>query len=172
MIIGRFGDTSGRPYIQAQVVFPRLKEMATMTPSGEANVSFLADTGADRTIIMPADWVRFSVDYSLLQNPTEIFGIGGKADGFVEQAIVTFLDFDFTLHVYETDAIILSRSPNLEKLPSIIGREIMNNWSITFDKINARVAARVLKSDHMIKLECVTPSLPDLPGVDPPPPVS
>lgn len=39
MIVGRFGDTTGRPYVEAIVWFERLKV--------RMNVSFLVDTGAE-----------------------------------------------------------------------------------------------------------------------------
>ena len=39
MLKGRFGDTSGRPYIEGHILLPRLKK--------RGNVSFVFDTGAD-----------------------------------------------------------------------------------------------------------------------------
>ena len=47
MLQGRFGDTSGRPYMSARVIVPRLNVTG--------NVSFIFDTGADFTMLMPAD---------------------------------------------------------------------------------------------------------------------
>ncbi len=45
MLIGRFGHTSGRPYFEARVVLPHLNVAG--------NVSFLLDTGADKSLLMP-----------------------------------------------------------------------------------------------------------------------
>ena len=151
MISGRYGNTTGAPYIGARVVFPRLKTVLRLPPPGEADVSCLADTGADGTVIMPTDWRRFSVDFSQLVTPHEIWGVGGKADGFKEAAIVTFSEPGFGLRVYEVDIIIVKPTPFAVTCPSLLGRDIMKHWSITFDKPNGKVSARVLRADHTLK---------------------
>lgn len=63
MLRGRFGDTSGRPYIEGHVFLPRLEK--------RGNVSFLFDTGAD-TSLMPVDGLRVGIDYAELELPSEI----------------------------------------------------------------------------------------------------
>ena len=61
MLRGRFGDTSGRPYMSAHVFVPRL-DVAS-------NISFLFDTGVDATVLMPADAERVGIDYDDLGTP-------------------------------------------------------------------------------------------------------
>ena len=78
MLHGRFGESSGRPYVSARVFIPRLG------PAG--NVSFIFDTGADSSVLMPADAIALGVDHALLSNPFESFGIGGSAPTYVERA--------------------------------------------------------------------------------------
>jgi hypothetical protein len=46
-IAGRFGDTTGRPYLEGRLVLPRLGK--------RGDFSFLVDTGADYTYLMPGD---------------------------------------------------------------------------------------------------------------------
>lgn len=169
MISGRFGDTSGRPYIEARVVFPRLKVVVRVPPPGEADVSLLADTGADQTTIMPADWRRFGVEYSQLVTPFDIYGVGGKAEGFREAAIVSFLEPGVALRVYTVDIVIVKPSQYIQQCPSLLGRDIMKDWSVTFDKTANRISARILRADHTIKLSKQTVGLPPLLGVAPAP---
>ncbi|MXZ46889.1 MAG: hypothetical protein F4Z08_07880 [Chloroflexi bacterium] len=48
MIEGRFGDTSGRPYVEGRVYFARFDL--------EGDISFLVDTGADASLLNPEMW--------------------------------------------------------------------------------------------------------------------
>ena len=167
MISGRFGDTSGRPYVEARVLFPRLKMMIAVPPPGEADVSFLMDTGADLTTIMPTDWLRFSLGYERLVKPFTIYGVGGKAEGFIEEAIITFVEPGSALRVYAAKVIILRATQYIMEAPSLLGRDIMNKWSVTFDRPGNRIAVRVAKADHTFKLTKQLPGLIPLPGVAP-----
>jgi hypothetical protein len=54
MIQGRFGNTSGRPYVEGRLVIPRLKV--------RGDISFIFDTGADQTVLMPMDGTRLLLD--------------------------------------------------------------------------------------------------------------
>ena len=56
MIEGRFGNTSGRPYIEAHIDIPSLKI--------SGSVSFLVDTGSDCTVLMQLDAARLKIDYT------------------------------------------------------------------------------------------------------------
>lgn len=168
MIYGRFGDTSGRPYIPARVVFPRLKALVVTPPPGEADVSFLADTGADITMLMPADWSRFSVSMSKLTDEMTIFGVGGPAKAYREQAIITFSDSEGLLRVYEVEVVIAEPNGHIMQTPSLLGRDIMKQWAISFDKKNNRCVGKVHFADHNIKLKG-SASVPPLSGVLPAP---
>jgi hypothetical protein len=67
MLEGRLGNTSGAPYIEARLSFPRLKLIGL--------VSFPVDTGADGTVLMPADSKKLGIDFKSLKNPTTSQGI-------------------------------------------------------------------------------------------------
>ena len=84
MLIGRYGDTTGRPYMAAHV------HIQSQGIFGE--VSFLLDTGADTSVLMPADAIRLAVNYSALFNITESTGMGGVSEDFVEPASIVFRD--------------------------------------------------------------------------------
>ena len=89
MLRGRFGDTSGAPYLEAHISFSRLRLRGF--------VSFLIDTGADGTILMPADSKKFGIVFGSLRNPTTSEGIGGIAKGYSGRAVISFSDHR---HIY------------------------------------------------------------------------
>jgi len=119
MLVGRFGNTSGAPYIEARVSFPRLQI--------RGHVSFLIDTGADGTVFMPADSKKFGIDFRILQKPTTSEGIGGTARGFIEQALLTFTDNRRYLYHFLLDIEISAPARHNQRFPSLLGRDILKS---------------------------------------------
>ena len=109
MIIGRFGNTTGRPHLEGRVVIPRLKL--------SANVSFIVDTGADKTVLMPMDGIKMGLNYQNLVNTVDTVGIGGVAKDFIEPAVVVFLDDAGMLYIYSISLHISAPSPDIMMIP-------------------------------------------------------
>src|SRR5215467_11358638 len=97
MLQGRFGSASGAPYIEAHVSFPRL--------GLRGFVSFLVDTGADGTVLMPSDGKKLGVDFTTLINPTTSQGIGGSSQGFSEEVVLSVSDQRY-IYMYLLDVEI------------------------------------------------------------------
>src|SRR5437870_2566243 len=93
MLIGRFGAISGRPYMEGRLYLPRL--------GIQGSISFLLDTGADYSMLMPADAVRLGVPFDQLQGDSQPAGIGGSIHCFVEPAILVFTETKRALHAYD-----------------------------------------------------------------------
>lgn len=83
MLRRRFGDTSGRPYMEGYVLLPRL--------GWSGKVSFIFDTGADTSLLMPLDAQRRGIDYGLFESEVSTLGIGGTSDNFVEAVYLAFV---------------------------------------------------------------------------------
>ncbi len=67
MITGRFNALLGRPQIEGRIYIPRFNV--------EGEVTFLLDTGADRTMLMPADAFMLGIPLEHLigaQKPAEL----------------------------------------------------------------------------------------------------
>jgi hypothetical protein len=143
MLRGRFGDTTTAPYIEASVHFPRL--------SIRGYVSFLVDTGANSSILMPADSKKLGVDFKVLRNQTTSHGIGGFSKGFEEDAVVAFSD---GRHVYGYDVNMEVSSPTADNryLPSLLGRDVLNRWRIIIDFSKAKATFTPRTWDLRIKL--------------------
>ena len=145
MIEGRFGDTSGRPYVEGRVYFPRFDL--------EGDVSFLVDTGADASLLNPGDMVRMGVDLGLLEGSAESVGLGGAIQCFVEPAWFIFTDTDGATYVYDVDAEIAPPQPDTLDLPSLIGREILDRWRMVYDPAIGVLEFRVRSADLSIEAD-------------------
>ena len=125
MLLGRFGDTSGCPYIEGRLILPRLNI--------RGDISFLADTGADQTLIHPLDGLRIGIDYSTLSDTSESVGIGGISQNFVEPALVVFSEPRRMLYIYTIVVAIAPPSPDIMNLPSLLGRDILKQWRMVVE---------------------------------------
>ena len=125
MLVGRFGNTSRAPYIEALVSFPRLGQRGP--------VSFLMDSGADGSVLMPVDGKKLGIDYPTLRNPTTSTGIGGLAHGFEELCVIAFADSRY-VYSYLLNRMEIS-VPTKEnfRFPSLLGRDILNRWRVVLD---------------------------------------
>jgi hypothetical protein len=124
MLEGRFGNTSGAPYVEARVLFPR--------PALRGLVSFLVDTGADGTVLMPADSKKLGIDFSSLGNPTTSEGIGGAAPGFNETVALSFSDMRY-IYSYILKLEISVPTKHNNRFPSLLGRDILKQWRFVMD---------------------------------------
>ena len=125
MLEGKFGRASGAPYIEAHVSFPRLRLRGF--------ISFLIDTGADGTVLMPTDSGKLGVDFRLLTNPTASQGIGGIARGYHETAVVSFSGRRY-IYSYAIQIEISALLADNSRLPSLLGRDILGRWRLVVDR--------------------------------------
>ena len=144
MLKGRFGDTSGRPYIEAHILPPRLEK--------SGNVSFLFDTGADTSLLMPLDAQRIGIDYRKLTDKEQSLGIGGVSENFVESAYLAFAGDD-EIYGYEIELRICKPSQEVISIASLLGRDIIDQWRVIYDKSGSRLDADVISSDTFLSLE-------------------
>ena len=124
MLEGRIGNLSGAPYVEARISFPQL--------GFRGLVSFLVDTGADGTVLMPADTKRLGIDFSSLRNPTTSEGIGGAARGFVERAVLSFSDRRY-IYAYLLPIEVSAPTRYNLRFPSLLGRDILKQWRFVMD---------------------------------------
>lgn len=144
MLTGRFGDTSKRPYIEGRLILPRLNI--------RANISFCVDTGADKTLLLPSDGVRLGLDYGALSGNQESVGVGGICQNFTEGALVVFTEPGRYLYVYALALRICPPGPNIMDLPSLLGRDILNQWRMRYDATRRQLAFTVLSADVKVRI--------------------
>jgi hypothetical protein len=138
---GRFGNTSHRPYLEGYIVFPRL---------GCAEVlSFLVDTGADHTCIMPGDAASLGIERSQLEDPLIGRGAGGPFRSFLEEAWLVFAD-GTDLVGYNLRVAVLEPGADTHRMPSLLGRDIIHRWHMNYDFNANRLEFDVLTSDVVL----------------------
>ena len=138
MIIGRV-DAMGHPIVEARISIPRLGV-------GES-ITFLVDTGADRTCLHPKDAQKAQIPFDRLHGLYGLSGIGGSSQYHVETAYLSFSD-DQLLRAYELDILIAQPTPTNLGHPSLLGRDIINSWFTQFDPMNYRLDFTVRWADH------------------------
>ena len=128
-ILGWFEEETGRPKLYGHLWITRLGIGRT--------IPFLVDTGADRTTLMPNDAVLLGLDFSLLKETQDTYGVGGSAECYVERAIVIFDDQDKGWIAYQILVGIIKPESNYNaaSLPSLLGRDILNYWRMNYDPI-------------------------------------
>jgi len=123
MLSGQFDET-GRPEISERLSLPRLL-------IERASVQFLIDTGADVTVLSLTDAKRLGVDYASLKDKEDGMGLGGHAELYVEDALIAFSD-DVAVFHYQIQIAIMEDSEDNMTLTSILGRDIINQWSMRY----------------------------------------
>ena len=124
MITGFF-SSRGRPYILGKVTLPRF--------GVSTDVYFLVDTGADTSCQHFEDTSNLTVPESSMGNESSVGGIGGTAAYYSEPATITF-DYGSDYAVYYNIALDLSYSDETLGLPSLLGRDILDNWHIEYSR--------------------------------------
>jgi hypothetical protein len=102
-------------------------------------VSFLVDTGADGTVLMPADSKKLGIDFKSLKNPTTSQGIGGLARGFDETVVLSFSDRRY-IYSYLLKIEISAPTTHNQHFPSLLGRDILKQWRMVMDSAQKQVA--------------------------------
>ncbi len=144
MLRGRFGDTSGRPYIEGRLILPNLNI--------RGDISFLVDTGADVSRLHPIDGIRLNIDYGQLSGDVETFGTSGATHDFTESAVVAFSEPKRFLYAYSITLRIAPVDPEIMDLPSVLGRDILDQWQMTYNPQKRRLVFRVILADITMPL--------------------
>lgn len=129
MIRGRF-DHFRRPYVQGRLILPQWNI--------QGDVQFLVDTGADSTIIHPYDGLRLRVPFAELESEILSVGIGGRHPYCPENAVLLFED-DSRLREYHCEVLIGRPSGHSDRLPSLLGRPLLNHWRMLYDPVRDRL---------------------------------
>ena len=96
---------------------------------GVRPVPFLVDTGADTTILSFQDAKEIGLEVTLLKRaPTPAKGIGGTLSLHLVEATLLFAS-ERTQKIYEMEIGIPAENYGL---PSLLGRDILNEWSMRY----------------------------------------
>jgi hypothetical protein len=145
VLLGEFTAPAGRPYISARLWIPRF-DLARM-------VRFCVDTGSSYTMLMPNDGFAMGLDYSLLDEELDVDTVGGETTAFLETAYLTFSDEDTpTAYGYHVVLAIAPPSVEVARLPSLLGRDIINRWRIDYHPTAGQLQCDVITADEIVDL--------------------
>jgi hypothetical protein len=146
MFSGRFGNTTGRPYLEALVFLPRLNLTG--------GVSFLVDTGADQTVLMPTDSMRMGINYGSLLPAHVLSGIGGTCKSFKESALIMFSDeSNAQLVVYAIEILIAKRKAAHLRCASLLGRNVLHRLRMTYDFRQKKIVFTASSADARVSVK-------------------
>ncbi len=81
-------------------------------------------------------------------------GVGGSVHGFVERGILVFSAHNVAVYVYDLPQFdILPPAPDLIQCPSLLGRDVLDRWKITYDPSRRALRAQVRSADKTINLK-------------------
>ena len=109
----------------------------------------LADTGCGGTTLHPKDCV--GLPYDRLANEASTLGVGGRSRGFREIAWIVF-NGQPPIHMaaYQCEILIAEPTEHNERLPSLLGQDILQHWKITYDWRERLVLAEVHWADYIL----------------------
>lgn len=105
-----------------------------------ATIEFLVDTGATNTTISDRDAMRLGIDYCTLEKLAGgMLGIGGTVDTYIlKDAKLIFHKEDKKSHTENLERICILKHASLDerilRIPSILGRDILNKHALIYDK--------------------------------------
>lgn len=149
MLKGVFREPKSAPYIKGVLNLPSLGFSATL--------DFHIDTGAIRTTLAPMDGARNRLDYSLVQGPTEeLYGFAGRDDVYLQQARLIFIG-DERVYFYELVVGVMKKPSEVDdaawNLPSVLGRDVLNNWQMVYTPSNQTLDLTVIDADNDLSIE-------------------
>ena len=143
MVRGSFDEAFGRPYVTGRIFIPGL--------GVKGIVSLVFDTGADGSMLMPLDARDLGVDHTALRTPALARGIGGAVTTYTEPAHLAFLDDDYDgggLCGYDVSLRICHPTESAMRVPSLLGRDVIDRWRVTYDKSRLELVGEVISCDH------------------------
>ena len=149
MLKGVFREPESAPYIKGVLNLPSLEFSATL--------DFHIDTGAVLTTLAPIDGDNNRLDYSRVQGPPqELYGFAGHGEVFLEQAQLVFFG-DEKVYVYEMTVGVMEKPSEVHdaawNLPSVLGRDVLNNWQMLYRPTNQTLDITVIYSDNDLSIE-------------------
>ncbi len=112
------------------------------------NISFLVDTGADVTTIMPDDSKKLGIDLSLMSGAETATGIGGSVDTTTDPSLLTFFEQNTDkLRLYSMPLDFISPNSHTAGMPSLLGRDVLDRWRMNYDPARGKLTFTVRSAD-------------------------
>ncbi|MBI2184788.1 MAG: hypothetical protein HYU39_07515 [Thaumarchaeota archaeon] len=133
----RAGPLEGA-YLTAVVAVPKLNI--------RQSIELLIDTGATKTAILDKDVLSMGISYARLgESKQPLLGLGGVVGTFVARDAELYFRTDEGAEHREslTELLVVRHDKideNILRIPSVLGRDILNKLRLIYDKRNGTVA--------------------------------
>jgi hypothetical protein len=117
-----------------------------------AKIEFLISTGADTACLMPGDVFRLRLEETDWGTETELRGLDGTTIVYQNNATITFVDRGNGLVNYKIPVYVYPNKPPYDKQPSVLGRNMLENWRLHYSQSEKKLSAEVLRHDLLIPL--------------------
>jgi hypothetical protein len=142
IVKGSFDPETRRPYCQGLLFIPRLKKASP--------IDFIVDTGSDVTTLNPGDGKRMEVDYTRLIYSEPAIAVGSRHNAAVLQAIIAFASNEGNLPIYSIQLHITPYSEISEKLPSMLGTDILHRWKMNWNPSEDILEFTIISCDKIL----------------------
>lgn len=108
----------------------------------KARLPLLLDTGASNTIILWGDLERLSADVSRMKPERKFSGLGGLIEAKPIPSIISFRTAEGGIVEEKVEVYIATGTcphPRLKLLPSILGRDIINRYTLSYSPSDGKV---------------------------------
>jgi len=141
-IEGRF-DSAGRPFITGELLLP--------DQGVRASLSFLVDTGTDRTLLLPAATARLAIDFARLAiAPHRMGGIGGSVRYAHAAARLVF--YGSRMYAYRLTIAVAEPGPQPSPVEALLGRDILDRWYLRYESRSRLLRAENVSADEVFPL--------------------
>lgn len=96
-----------------------------------------------------SDAVNLGWDAATLSGRVEVGGVTGTGRHHAEPATISILTGG-KLYPYGLRLLIASPSPDVALLPSILGRDILNRWDMSYRPSRGRLTFDIVTADEVI----------------------
>ena len=144
-ILGRF--RAERPAASPE---PVIRTPVSLTPGRVARVTFLIDTGADRTMLNPQDTAAVLPDPNSLdwENDPTLGAMQGVGEGacriITRQGMIVFQDDQSGPVLRAVSFGLVEPTDSNRQLPSLLGRDILENFRLTVSTRESRVTLELV----------------------------
>ena len=89
---------------------------------------------------MPLDGTRLQIDYERFDFDVPMSGVGGVVKCMEVEATILF-PTDEIFYGYGIQLNVCERNDELMTLPSLLGRDVISKWHVTYDQPNSILLA-------------------------------
>jgi predicted aspartyl protease len=115
------------------------------------DVVFLVDTGADASVLGPADAAALGIDATPTGNLVAVSSVTGSSQ-YARRLVTLASRAGHELYLYRLSVLVAAHSPEAAELPSILGRDVLNRWHMSYRPTKDKLTFDIVRYDGRIEV--------------------